>query len=99
MRKSVVSKSKEGCLLRVRVRPSSGKREFIGEITEEYVLINLKGPAREGKANAELLKRLAKCLEVSNADLAIVSGKRAREKVILVRYVSSEHILSKLLAS
>lgn len=96
MSKSVVSESKEGCLLRVRVRPNSGKKGFIEEITEEYMLINLRSPAREGKANTELLKRLARHLDVSTTDLALVAGTKVREKVILVRNITSKRVLAKL---
>jgi uncharacterized protein (TIGR00251 family) len=96
MSRSVVNEVRDGCLVTVRVKPSSGKREFIGEITEEYVLVNLKSPARGGKANSELLKRIAKLLAVSTIDVEIVAGKQTRNKVILVRKMTANDILIRL---
>lgn len=87
-----------GTLLRVLVRPNSKARNLIAEITPEAIHINLRGPARDGKANVELLKRLSKRLGLSTADISIVAGHRSREKTLLIVGVDQDD-LSKRLAT
>lgn len=85
-----------GTLLRVVVRPNSKAKNLIAEVTPEAIHINLRGPARDGKANVELLKRLSKMLGLSTADISIVAGHRSREKTLLVVGVGQEHLSKKL---
>jgi uncharacterized protein (TIGR00251 family) len=89
--------SARGTLLRVVVRPNSKERDLIAEITPETIHINLKGPARDGKANVELLKRLSKKLDLSTADISIIAGHRSREKTLLVVGIDKDHLSKKLL--
>lgn len=85
-----------GTLLRVIVRPNSKTGNLIAEVTPEAIHINLSAPARDGKANVELLKRLSKMLGLSTADISIVAGHRSREKTLLVVGVDQEHLSKKL---
>ena len=85
-----------GTLLRVVVRPNSKAENLIAEVTPEAIHINLRGPARDGKANTELLKRLSKMLGLSTADISIVAGHRSREKTLLIVGVDQDHLSKKL---
>jgi uncharacterized protein (TIGR00251 family) len=87
-----VWESKEGVLVRVVVKPRSSERELIAEITENFIVINLNSPARAGKANIELVKRLSKLLKVSSADTIVVAGHKSREKTILIRGIEKEQV-------
>ena len=62
----------------------------------EAVHVNLKGPAREGKANTELVKRLAKHLGLSTADIALVAGHKSRDKTLVVSSMKPEEVLARL---
>ena len=79
-----VWETEKGVMIRVVVKPNSKERELISERTPEAVHINLSSQAREGKANKELLKRVAKLLSVSTGEIAIVAGQKSREKTLLI---------------
>ncbi|MHA2141481.1 MAG: DUF167 domain-containing protein [Candidatus Thorarchaeota archaeon] len=84
MHKDAVWEAAEGVFLRVLVKPKSSAKEFIAEVSDEALVINLRSPAREGKANTELLKRLSKILGVSTGDMKLVSGQKSKEKIIFI---------------
>ncbi|MHA1961716.1 MAG: DUF167 domain-containing protein [Candidatus Thorarchaeota archaeon] len=94
-----VWETEDGTWIKVAVRPGSRTKSFVAEMTEARIVINLKSQAREGKANAELIKRLAKTLDISTGDLTIVSGIRSREKTFLVRGLSRNEVLERLRSS
>lgn len=99
MDREAVWESEDGVFLRVLVRPKSTLKNLISEVNESLVVVNLKSPAREGKANSELLKRLAKILDVSTSDLRLVAGQKSREKTILISSKSIQdvkHTLAKV---
>ena len=85
-----------GTLLRVIVRPNSKEKDFIAHITPEAIIVNLKGPARDGQANSELLKRLSKLLKMSTSDISLVAGHKNGEKTLLVVGMSAEELTNKL---
>ena len=93
MTEGPVWETDNGVYLRLVVRPKSSERNLIAEVTDEVIVMNLKAPAREGKANTELLKKLSKLLHISTGDLAIVAGHKSREKTIHVRGVELERVL------
>lgn len=93
MPKMAIEDTADGVLLRVVVKPRSRATSFIAEIGAEYVILNLKAPAREGKANAELLKRVAKLLKLSTADVILVSGFKSRDKTLLIRGIMADQVL------
>ena len=88
--------NERGAFIKVIVKTNSKSKEFIGEITAEAVFLNLSGPAREGKANTELIKKLSKALGVTTSAIALVSGHKSREKILLVKGITQEIVLQKL---
>ena len=86
-----------GTLVRVIVRPNSKENKFIAEVNPEAIHINLKGPAREGKANSELIKKLSKILKISTSEISLVAGHKSREKTLLVVGISVEELKNRLL--
>jgi len=88
--------SERGTFIKVVVKPNSKSKEFITEATSEAVFLNLSGPAREGKANVELIKRMAKVLGVTTSAITLVSGHKNREKILLIRGITQEIVLKKL---
>ncbi len=85
-----------GTLLRIIVRPKSKESNFVAEVSSEAIIINLRSPAREGKANSELLKGLSKTLRVSTADIRLVAGQKSKEKTVLILGVTAEEITNRL---
>lgn len=66
-------------VLHVKVKPNS-KKQDIQTITEGELLVYLKSPPTDGKANAELISLLAKAFGVTKADVRIKSGLSSRTK-------------------
>lgn len=88
--------NEKGTFLRVIVKPNSKEKVLISEMTTESILVNLTGPAREGKANTELVKRLSKKLGISTSAIQIVSGHKSREKVLFLEGMSVKEVEDRL---
>lgn len=56
----------------------------------------MKAPAVEGKANAELLRFLAECLDLRASQVRIVRGETARMKTIEVEGVEEKALRERL---
>ena len=64
----------------VVVRPQSGRQEIIANDTHYTVFV--KSPARDGKANKEMLTLLKKYFKNSISGIRIVSGKLSSRKIV-----------------
>jgi uncharacterized protein (TIGR00251 family) len=65
----------------VRVKPGA-KRDAVGGERAGALLVSVRAPAVEGKANEAVRKVLAGALGVRSRDLLVVQGERGRDKVI-----------------
>lgn len=81
----------DGTRLSVHVRPRSSRSAVLG-VREGALDVALTSPPVDGQANAELLKLLARVLEVRRADLEIVMGATGRGKVLAVRGASPDWV-------
>jgi uncharacterized protein (TIGR00251 family) len=69
--------------LRVRVKPGARHEGVGGRWGEEDVLVvAVRAPATEGKANVAVVAAVAKALGVRSRTVRIVSGASARSKVL-----------------
>jgi hypothetical protein len=68
-------------ILQVKVKPSS-KMQEIKTSEDGSLVIYLKSPPVDGKANAELIKLLAKEFDVPKSCIRIKSGASAKSKLI-----------------
>ncbi len=86
--------TKDGVILKVEVVPSSKGSEIVGvNVWRKTLKVNLKSPAREGRANKELLILLK---EAFGYDAELVSGAKKRRKEIMLKGADRETILEKL---
>jgi uncharacterized protein (TIGR00251 family) len=97
MGKIAIWETGDGVFLKVLVRPKSTQKQLISDVNPDAVVVNLKSPAREGKANAELLKRLAKALGISTGDIRLVAGHKSREKILLITDMDLELLTGKIM--
>lgn len=67
--------------------PGARKSELAGE-SAGRLRVRLMAPPVEGKANRELLRFLARALELKKNRVRLVSGERSREKTVLLEGVS-----------
>lgn len=65
----------------IRVKPGA-KRDFVGGEHAGALIVSVKAPAVEGKANEAVRRVLAKVLGVRSRDLVVVQGEHRRDKVI-----------------
>ncbi|MFW9886962.1 MAG: DUF167 domain-containing protein [Candidatus Thorarchaeota archaeon] len=93
---SGIWKTNDGVFLKVLVRPKSTQKQLISDVNPDVVVVNLKSPAREGKANAELLKRMSKVLGISTGNIKLVSGHKSREKTLLITGLELEVVRGKV---
>lgn len=82
---SVYQRAKGGWFIRVNVRPSAPTTELIG-IRDNALRLNIKSPAKQGKANKECLRFLAALLGVNSWQLKIIHGEKSRNKVIEISH-------------
>ncbi len=73
--------------IRVRLQPKASKNEITGvkvdPTTGEKVLqVRVTAPPVDGKANAALIKLLAKEFKAPKTKIQIIQGETSREKVI-----------------
>lgn len=72
----------------VHVRPRSSRSAILG-VRERALDVALTAPPADGAANAELVRLLARALEVRRGDVAIVAGASSRSKLIEVNGTSA----------
>lgn len=66
---------------RLRLRPCGGRDAFVGQIGDR-LRIRVSAPAVEGKANAALVRFLARQCRVSRSRVRVVAGEFDRDKVV-----------------
>jgi len=65
----------------IRVKPGA-KRESVGGTHDNALIVAVRAPAVEGKANDAVRKALATAFGVRKQDVTIVAGERGRDKVV-----------------
>lgn len=65
----------------IRVKPGA-KRDAVGGEWNGALVVAVKAPAVEGKANEAVRKVLANALGVRARDLVVVQGERGRDKLV-----------------
>ena len=66
-----------------KVKVSLGK-DFI-TLDKDVISVGVKAKPENGKANQELIKKVAKFLKVGEGSIKIISGKSSRRKTIIVK--------------
>ena len=96
---AAVRGTKEGTLLFIEVQPGSGRpgRLSYDEWRKRF-RISVGARAEEGKANDEVIVRLAGMLGAAPGSVRITSGRTDRLKTVLVAGMVPEAVLGKLSA-
>lgn len=66
----------------VRVKPNSRANQVVGWNNEITVTIKIAAPAQDGRANTELIRFLAKQLDLARTTIDIPKGTTTRTKII-----------------
>lgn len=70
-------------ILKIKVKPHSGKQE-VEKISDEEYKISLKSVPEDNKANIELIKLLSKKLKVSSKNINIIKGLTSKNKIVKI---------------
>ena len=70
-------------IFEVQVTPGSKKKGWSIDKSGN-LKCHLKSQAEQGKANAELIKSLAKALDISQSMISIIAGEHSRKKRIQI---------------
>lgn len=90
-------------MISLYVTPKSSKNEILGWITDAegrppVLKVKIAAPPDDGKANAELIRFLAKEWGIPKSTLVLVSGETSRRKRLKINdSVASRRILDSLL--
>lgn len=71
-------------ILTVKVRPNSTKTKISGWIDAGTVVIDIKSPPVDGRANVELINFLAKELRIAKSLIEIKRGQGSKVKHVAV---------------
>jgi uncharacterized protein (TIGR00251 family) len=66
------------------------------DLQAESIRVKLTAPPVEGKANLALVRFIARSCRIPNGDVEIISGKKSRRKVILVRGLELDVVMDRL---
>ena len=84
-----------GVRFSVHVRPRASRSAILG-VREGALEVSLTAAPAEGAANTELVKLLARALEVRAGDVTIVVGASSRAKVIAVNGMTPDDARARL---
>lgn len=88
---------REGQDVRLDVWVVPGARRTVVEGSRDgYLRVRLSAPAREGRANDELLRYLAERTGAGRAGVELVAGRRSRRKVVRVKGITLDVALARL---
>ncbi|MFO8058315.1 MAG: DUF167 domain-containing protein [bacterium] len=73
----------EGVLIRVKLKPRSG-RDSIEGVKQDRLVVKVSAPPADNKANQALIAFLARKLKIPASDLQIKAGAKSRNKTVLV---------------
>ncbi|MBA2379642.1 MAG: DUF167 domain-containing protein [Blastocatellia bacterium] len=79
----------------VKVVPRASRTEVAGEI-DGALRVRVASPPVDGAANAELIKFLAKRLELPRSSIAIVAGETSKNKRIRIEGLTEAELLARL---
>ena len=71
-------------LFAVKVRPSAKKTQLKEVLSDGTYKIDSAAPAKDGKANAELVRFLAEELGLPKTNVQIVTGKTSKRKEVKI---------------
>lgn len=73
----------EDLLLTLRIQPRASRDEIVGP-RGDALKIRITAPPVEGKANAHLIKFLAKTFGVARSDVVLIAGDKGRDKRVRI---------------
>ena len=92
---SAVSQTADGLVLRLYIQPKASRDSIVGLHGDE-VKVAITAPPIDGKANAHLVKYLAKQFKVAKSQVLLEKGELGRHKQIKI--IDPQHIPTEVAA-
>jgi uncharacterized protein len=73
----------DGVFVPIRVKPRAPAAKIAGE-RDGRLLVQVTAPPVDGKANDAVCRLLAKSLRIATGRIRVVSGERARDKLVRI---------------
>jgi uncharacterized protein (TIGR00251 family) len=90
-----VKETKKGIILSVHVKPSS-RRNSIS--LDNGILVEVKEPPQQNRANILTIKIMAKTLGVASASISIMHGSTSDLKTLLIKGLSKQEVEGRISA-
>ena len=81
----------DACAIAVRVVPRASRSEIVGMV-DGVLKVRIAAPPVDGAANAELVRVLAKALQVSRSSIEIVAGETSKMKRVRISGVTDRDL-------
>ena len=85
----------EGATLAVRAQPGAKKDAVLGR-HGDALKIAVTAPPEDGRANAALVECLKNLLRVKRSQVELLSGERNRNKVFLIRGLTTAEVAERV---
>jgi hypothetical protein len=85
----------KGVRVRVKVKPRARKTAVLG-VREGVLEVAVAATPTDGRANAELVKALARALQIAPSRVSIVAGGSGRSKLVEFAGLSGAELVEKL---
>lgn len=82
-------------MLELKVIPQAGTQKIVQD-AHGVIICRLKSPPEDGKANAELIKFLAKQLHIAQGDIRIILGATSRKKTLAIETLDIQTVFNRL---
>jgi hypothetical protein len=91
----MIETTSTGIRLRLRVQPRASRTEVAGR-HGDALKIRVAAPPVDGEANAELIRFLARVLQVPKTAVSITGGSGARSKSVVIEGIAAEEAARRL---
>jgi len=79
------------CLLTVRVSPKASRAALVG-LHDNALKIAVSAPPEKGKANAAVIRLLARSLDISPSRISLVGSPSSRTKTLRINGISPREL-------
>ncbi len=90
-----IKKCKTGIQFPATIQPRSSKNELSG-LYNRALKIKLTSPPVDGAANRQLIKFLAKFLDISPSRISILAGQTGKQKTMQIEALDETEFLNKI---
>ena len=91
-----MSEADGGTLVAVRVQPRAGRDEIAGARQGAALLVRVKAPPVDGRANDAVCKLLARAAGIPPSHAELVRGAASRDKVVRLPGITPGHAAARL---